>query len=223
MQAEGSGVRPKKFMSVNLGGGSPATVRLAATTVHPLRIGEISSVMRLYRGQPAPSRALFHPLPFDRLRLGGFLLYVVATRRLAHRLLPHPRVRVAIVLTVHADGSDAPVGFGLVGFDRRGPNPRATFGYLVDERYRGRGLGTRLHEEMIDAALGLGVHRGGGTVLATNLPNLRLLERLGFTITPTEIRDAAATDVANFVTDGDLAAISARFHAAAGRPPVPPA
>jgi len=64
---------------------------------------------------------------------------------------------------------------------------------------------------------------GGGTVLATNLPNLRLLERLGFTITPTEIRDAAATDVANFVTDGDLAAISARFHAAAGRPPVPPA
>ena len=207
-------------MSATGGGSGPS---VAPVAVGPLTFGEIPGVMRLYRRQPTDSRALFHPLPFDRLRLFAFLAYVVAIRRIARRLLPHRGLRVALVLTARVGDANGPIAFGLVGFDRRGPSPRAVFGYLVDEQSRGRGVGTRLHEEMIDAALRLGVTRGGGTVLATNTPNLHLLTRLGFTITPTESSDSGAVGVPNLATDGDLAAISARFHSAARRPPLRPA
>jgi RimJ/RimL family protein N-acetyltransferase len=170
--------------------------------------------MRMYRGQPAASRALFHPLPFDRPPLLTFLVYVVVARRWLGWLLRHPPLRASVVLTARVDHDPALIGFGLVGFDRSGPEPRAIFGYLVDEKARGLGIGTRLHEVMIDEAVRLRVKRGGGTVLVSNAANIHLLRKLGFVLTPTEITDSGAIGEANLASDGDLVAIAARIHAA---------
>jgi RimJ/RimL family protein N-acetyltransferase len=188
--------------------------------VRPVGLLDLRSVMRLYRSQPPASRGLFHPLPFDRLRLSAFLLYVVVTRRSLRWLLHHPPLRATVVLTARRTPREPPIAFGLVGFNRSGPEPRAIFGYLVHEDARGLGIGTRLHEEMIDAAVRIGVKRGGGTVLVSNAPNIHLLQKLGFVLTPTDTTDSAAVGEANLASDGDLVAISNRFHAAAGRPPL---
>ncbi|HEY6238509.1 MAG TPA: GNAT family N-acetyltransferase [Thermoplasmata archaeon] len=178
--------------------------------------------MRLYRGQSPDSRALFHPLPFDRPRLTAVLLYAIATRRFLRRLVATRRLRAAVVLTARIASEPDPIGFGIVGFDRHGPMPRAIFGYLVEERSRGLGVGTRLHEEMIDAALAVGIKRGGGTVLVRNVPNIRLLTKLGFELVPTQVSDHGATGEANLASDGDLESISRRFHdARAGKAPPP--
>jgi RimJ/RimL family protein N-acetyltransferase len=167
------------------------------------------------------SRALFHPLPFGRPLLLTFLVYVVVSRRWLGWLLRHPPLRTSVVLTARVSDDPALIGFGLVGFNRSGPEPRAIFGYLVDEKARGLGIGTRLHEVMIDEAVRLGVKRGGGTVLVSNAANIHLLRKLGFVLTPTDVTDSGAVGEANLASDGDLVAISARIHAASS-PTSPP-
>lgn len=187
-----------------------------AVHVRRARLGDIGGLVRLYRGQPESSRRLYHPFPFDRPRLTFLFLFMVLSRpflRVFLRLAP----RWALVLLIATVGDDPRVvGYGNTAFVRRPLGLKAIFGYLVDESTRGLGVGTRLHEEMIEAALALGVRRGGGMVVAENAANLRVLEKLGFTIRASDLVDAGAPGARNFETDGDLEAIAQKWRTRRG-------
>lgn len=181
--------------------------------IRPGRLGDLVTLARIYRSQSEDSRALYHPFPFDRLRLTAIFGYMVVTRRLLPSLLRR-RPRRALVLLVACLGQDpTPIGYGNVAFLAREGRPlRAIFGYIVAEAYRGLGVGTRLHEDMIDAAVSLGVTRGGGMLVSTNVSNLKVLQKLGFDIRESAIVDRVVPGVTNYETDGDLVEISRRRH-----------
>lgn len=190
----------------------PGSARLRpAVRVRSARLGDLGALVRMYRGQSPESRQLYHPFPYDRPRLYLIFLFMVVTRPFLRTLLKITRRRTLVLLVATVGEDPALVGYGNVAFVDRDFGVKAIFGYLVDERYRGLGVGTRLHEVMIEAAIALGVRRGGGMVVSQNAANLRVLEKLGFSMQPTGIVDHGAPESTNIETDGDLVAIAARW------------
>ena len=181
------------------------------------RFTDIPTLMRLYRSQSGSSRHLYHPFPFDRPRLFLIFAFMVGSHPFLRRIIGSHRVPAAALLVAVVGDRQRPIGYGNVAFERKA-DPKAIFGYLVDERFRGLGVGTRLHEGMIDHALTLGVRRGGGTVVVANVANVRVLSKLGFVLTRSSVVDSAVPGEENYVSDGDLEEISRRFHARAGPP-----
>jgi RimJ/RimL family protein N-acetyltransferase len=179
--------------------------------IRPARFSDVGSLVRMYRDQSAESRQMYHPFPFDRLRLTFIFLYMVTTRRLLGRLLKWAPRRALVLLVATVNDDPRPVGYGNVAFVRRPTGIKAIFGYLVLPAYRGHGVGTRLHEEMIEAAIALGIRRGGGMVIRQNAANLRVLDKLGFTMMNTGLVDRSAPGASNIETDGDLTEIAERF------------
>lgn len=197
---------------------SPARTR-PAVRVRPARLRDIGALIRMYRGQSAESRQLYHPFPYDRPRLTLIFLYMVVTRPFLRTLLRLTRRRTLVLLVATVGDDPTPVGYGNVAFVDRDFGVKAIFGYLVEERSRGLGVGTRLHEVMIEAAIALGVRRGGGMVVSENASNLRVLEKLGFKMRPSDLVDHGAPGSTNIETDGDLVAIAARWQKPAAPPP----
>jgi len=200
-------------MAVHTSGGSGTAVAPRArprVVVRRASLGDLGTVSRIYRGQSDASRKLYHPFPFDRFRLGFILLYMVATRPFVRALL-RIAPRRALVLLVATLETGTIIGYGNISFVPRDGRLKALFGYLVSEEYRGLGVGTHLHQEMIEAALALGVTRGGGMVIRENAANLRVLEKLGFTLRESTLIDRAAPEATNIETDGDLERIAARW------------
>lgn len=185
-----------------------------ALHVRPARLGDVGTLVRMYRAQDAASRHLYHPFPFDRLRLTLIFTFFAGSRRMLPFLLRRfPRRAVALLVACRA-GERRPIAYGTTAFQvTPDGGRRAIFGYLVDPSARGLGVGTQLHVDMIDAAVALGVPRGGGMVVSTNRSNLRVLEKLGFTITESDVVDSEVPGAKNYVTDGDLAEISRRWRA----------
>ena len=187
-------------------------------SVRPARLGDLATLVRLYRSQPEESRKLYHPFPFGRFRLTAIFGYMIVTRRFLRRMIRRPGVRAALLLVACVGGRRAPIGYGNVGFEHHvGHEPRAIFGYLVDPQYRGQGVGTRLHEVMIDEAIALGVTRGGGMVVTSNTANLRVLQKLGFEPKASDVVDRTVPGESNLVTDADLVELSMRIHATSAR------
>lgn len=182
-----------------------------AVRVRPARLGDVGALVRMYRHQSAESRQLYHPFPYDRFRLYLIFLFMVATRPFLRTLLRISRRRTLVLLVATVGDDPTLVGYGNVAFVDRDFGVKAIFGYLVEERYRGLGVGTRLHEVMIEAAIALGVRRGGGMVVSENASNLRVLEKLGFSMRQTGLVDHGAPGSTNIETDGDLVAIAARW------------
>ncbi|MCI4335634.1 MAG: GNAT family N-acetyltransferase [Thermoplasmata archaeon] len=194
-------------------GGSPT---ITPRTRPPVRIrrarlSDIRQLVRMYRGQSPESRQLYHPFPFDRFRLNLIFLFMVASRPFLKLLLKISRRRTLVLLVATVGDDPRLVGYGNVAFVDRSFGVKAIFGYLVEAEYRGLGVGTRLHEVMIEAAIALGVRRGGGMVVSENASNLRVLEKLGFEMRQTGLVDTGAPSSTNIETDGDLVAIAARW------------
>ncbi len=186
-----------------------------AIFVRAATLGDVPTLVRMYRGQDEATRLLYHPFPFDRLRVTLIFAFFAGSRRLLPFLLRRfPRRAVALMVACRV-GESRPIAYGTTAFHATPDGGRrAIFGYLVDPSARGLGVGTELHVEMIDAAIALGVHRGGGMVVATNRSNLRVLDKLGFTITESDVVDAGVPEAKNYVTDGDLPDIARRWRAA---------
>ena len=181
--------------------------------VRPAHLSDVGTLVRMYRGQSTESRELYHPFPFGRGSLTLIFLFMVLSRPFVRRLIQWAPRR-ALVLLVACVGDDPhPVGYGNVAVVRRPTGVKAIFGYLVRPEYRSLGIGTRLHEDMIEAAIALGIRRGGGMVISQNAANLRVLEKLGFTMMNTGLVDRSAPGATNIETDGDLVEIAARFRA----------
>src|SRR5436190_22556431 len=75
------------------------------------------------------------------------------------------------------------MAFGTYGTFRAFPAYKYTVEHsvYVDGRFRGRGLGKRVLQEVIAAAQGQGYHVLVGVIDASNSVSIRLHERLGFT------------------------------------------
>ena len=156
----------------------------------PILGKELGVVFRLYRAQPAETRRVHHPFPFDRLRLSGLLAGIWLTTRLAPRLSRRlPRLAAAMFGVRAAPGGPV-VGFGTIRF-RRDPSGRlvARTGIFVEAAHRRHGLGRRLKEELSRRALTMGAQRMEALLLPSNTASVELNRRLGFRLRPTRIRD----------------------------------
>jgi acetyltransferase len=96
---------------------------------------------------------------------------------------PDPAREVALVALVDEGGAPKQVGVArcAAGAGREG----CEFAIVVADAYQGRGLGSRLMEELITRARAHGVRRIEGLVLAANHSMLELMRSLGFEITTT--------------------------------------
>ena len=86
------------------------------------------------------------------------------------------------VIGVEGDGGEL-MGFASYGTFRAWPAYKYSVEHsvYVDARFRGRGVGRRLLEEVIEAARARGFHVLIGGIDATNTASIALHERLGFT------------------------------------------
>jgi GNAT superfamily N-acetyltransferase len=184
---------------------SPAPAPPVAWRIHRARAGDLREVVRAYLDQPPDSRALYHPLPFDRIRLVPLLYAIVAVRPLA-RFLARRVPRAAVMLyTARSTSSGLLSGFGTVRFRRASDGVLVVeTGYYVLPEERRKGLGRLLKSEMIEEARSLGAGRAQALILPGNLPSVRLNESLGFRIHPTETRDRHAPDQHLLLAETDL-------------------
>ena len=96
---------------------------------------------------------------------------------------PDPAREVALVALVDEGGQPKQVAVArcAAGAER----DSCEFAVVVADAYQGRGLGSRLMEELIARARARGVPRIEGLVLTSNHPMLELMRSLGFEITTT--------------------------------------
>jgi RimJ/RimL family protein N-acetyltransferase len=194
--------------------GPDRPVQRPPIVVRPARLRDVGAIVNLYRSQDEASRELYHPFPFDWPRATAIFGFFAASRPFLPRLLRRIPRRAVVLLVACRTGERRPIAYGMVAFT---PTPdggrRAIFGYHVAPSARGLGIGTWLHIDMIEAAVALGVRRGGGMVVSSNRSNLRVLEKIGFTITESDVVDSEVPNAKNYVTDGDLAEIARQWRA----------
>lgn len=188
---------------------------LIPVTIRPVRLRDVPTLVGLYRGQPESSRALYHPFPFDPVRLTMIFTYQAVTRPFLKLMMRSRHIRAAALLVATTPTERRPIGYGHVQILHPAPGEvRAFFGYLVAPAYRGQRVGVALHDEMVETALRLGIRRGGGIILSQNRQNVRLLEKLGVELKESQVVDQRASpQEANFSVDMDLAEMQARRRA----------
>jgi L-amino acid N-acyltransferase YncA len=86
------------------------------------------------------------------------------------------------VIGIEGDAGEF-MGFASYGIFRAWPGYKYTVEHsvYVDARFRGRGIGKRLMQEIIGAAQGQNYHTMVGVIDASNLVSVRLHEAFGFT------------------------------------------
>jgi RimJ/RimL family protein N-acetyltransferase len=187
---------------------APAGPRRPAVSARWARLGDLGPLVRLYRDQPPESREFFHPYPFDRARLVPLLLLLLISSR-GVRLMLRLAPNYAFVVLVAEERTGAPpAAIGTARFVRHGAEPIwAQFGYLVRADLQGHGVGSYLALALWRTAVGLGVHRGGGTVLEGNVASARVVEPFGFRLAPTDRTDVRSGNRQNLGSVQDLDAV----------------
>ncbi|HUO64029.1 MAG TPA: arsinothricin resistance N-acetyltransferase ArsN1 family A [Terriglobales bacterium] len=137
----------------------------SALTLRPARAGDAEVICLIYNQGIE-----------DRVATLETELRTPAERRewMAARGLRHP------VIVAESDG--VVVGWGSLNVF----NPRpayqhvADFSVYVERAWRGRGVGRRLLERLVELARGIGYHKMVLSTFPTNTAGVRLYERLGF-------------------------------------------
>lgn len=137
----------------------------SALTLRPARVGDAEVICLIYNQGIE-----------DRVATLETELRTPAERRewMAARGPRHP------VIVAESDG--AVVGWGSLNVF----NPRpayqhvADFSVYVERAWRGRGVGRRLLERLVELARGIGYHKMVLSTFPTNTAGVRLYERLGF-------------------------------------------
>lgn len=175
------------------------------------RWADVRTIVRLYRHRSVQSKSLYHPFPSDPVRISLILGWLTFDRPLIPVLMHLWERRFGMVVVATSVEGGPPVGYGTVR-PRKGSNGEweAQFGYVVEDAFQGQGVGARLMEEMARAALELGIHRGVGTVLASNAANLRLTQRYGWTVRGQGMTDRHAPGEISFDVEVDLEEILRR-------------
>src|SRR5262245_46030541 len=141
----------------------------AAVTMRPLRPEDIDIESAFVRGLSPATR-------HNRL-LGGT---VAITREYLERLTTIDYSRdMALAATVMLD-KEILIGVARYVLDRDGAD--AEFAIVIDDKWQGRGIGTRLLGRLSAVARGRGVERLYGDILAINRPMIEMVRRLGFVL-----------------------------------------
>lgn len=176
---------------------APDTDPFPPVRVRPATRRDLRSLVLLYRGQEPESRTYYHPYPFDRLRLPILFLAMLSSQAHVRWMLRRfPNYAFVILLLIDPEGM--PFGFGTIRFvHARGEAPWARFGFLVDAGHRHQGAGSVLVMALYESAVGLGVHRGGGTILEGNVASAKVVEKFGFRLRPAASADPFSPDKRN--------------------------
>jgi acetate---CoA ligase (ADP-forming) len=144
-----------------------STLRLRAPAV-----ADGPALLALFRGLSATSLHLrFHGMPARTPSL------------VEHVLEPDWVARGALIGTLAADGSERVVA--VATYDRLRDPAKAEVSFAVADELQGRGIGTRLLEQLATLAAAHGVERFVATVLTENAAMLRVFADAGFDVTRT--------------------------------------
>lgn len=201
---------------------SPSAPR-RTVAVRRARLTDLGSLVHLYRSQSEASRRFHHPYPFDRLRLSLLFLGILLAQPFARytlRVLPNSTFLLYVACP---PGTRIVAGYGSIRFVATPERPTwARYGYLVSEDARAQGIGGQLALVLYRATLALGVRYGGGTIQSDNLASRKVVERLGFRLTPTQEVDRRARGEPNLVGIEDVAEVLSRLEARAAGPATEP-
>jgi acetyltransferase len=157
--------------------------------VRPIRPDDAQMLQALVRGLTPESRYFRFVSSFAELPASMLSRFT---------LIDYDREMALVAVVPGRAGEDepaAPAGDRIVGVARyviTGDQTRCEFSLVVAEDMKGRGLGGRLMESIMDAARERGLAEIVGYVLRGNAPMLALMKRLGFAVR----RDADDPDFA---------------------------
>ena len=117
-----------------------------------------------------------------------YFRFMTTLRELSPEMLDrftHPDPVRELALVALVDEGGAPKQVGVARCAAGAASQGCEFAIVVADAYQGRGLGTRLMQELIARARACGVPRIEGLVLAANHAMLELMQALGFEITTT--------------------------------------
>ncbi|HYK93973.1 MAG TPA: GNAT family N-acetyltransferase [Thermoplasmata archaeon] len=173
--------------------------------VRPARWADIGQLVELYIVGSGEGRRFYHPFRFNPVIVRLVFTYFVLGRRLVPalmRLFPH---RAAVMIVAQSEETGEVIGFGTVRFVRRPRGlPAGKYGFLVDQRYRGRGIGTKLGEAMLATSRSLGLTEGVATILRDNQASIKVAQRFGFRVDPSSFQDRGAPGQPTVEIQGDL-------------------
>jgi len=132
------------------------------------------------------SKRLFHPgfLGYENIsswwlmsQIALFLSSIKFLRKMLLRLFPY-----SVFLSLIVSDQNNMIGFAFLRIKRRLPNGHfsAELGIVIDEVHRGKGLGSKLMENLLKLAQQENIREIFLTVLSDNLKALQLYEKYGF-------------------------------------------
>jgi RimJ/RimL family protein N-acetyltransferase len=196
----------------------------ADVVVREARLADVGQLVDLYIRGSGEGRRYYHPFRFDPVIVRLVFSYFVLSRPAVPglmRIFPH---RSAIMLVATHRTTGAVVGFGTIRFVRRAAGaPAAKYGFLVDQRFRGLGIGTLIGESMLARSRSLGLREGVATILRDNAASIRVAERFGFRVDPSTFQDRGAPGQPTVEIHGELSAVGHGAVPPLQKPRPPPA
>ena len=169
------------------------------------RWGEIGTIYRLYRAQGPDSRLLYHPFPFNALRLGSLLVGIRIVQSVAASWVRRAPGLIAVLVVARPRSGGPMMGFGTVTFRRAADRAIvARTGLYVTVPFRRHGLGKGLKQYMLALARSYGVRRAEALIHATNTASIELYRSVGYRIGSSTIRDRRPPYATFLLAETDL-------------------
>ncbi len=176
-----------------------------AFTIRPSVWRDVGGLVELYIRGSGDGRRFYHPFRFNPVLVRLTFSFFVLSRPLVPLLLRLIPAQAAVVLVAVTSDTEEVIGFGTVRFARRwGRMSAGKYGFLVDQRFRGHGVGTRLGEAMLLTSRALGLTEGMATILKENEASIRVARRFGFRVDPSTFEDRGAPGQPTVEIQGDL-------------------
>jgi ribosomal protein S18 acetylase RimI-like enzyme len=159
---------------------------LALYIIREMRITDLHFLHRMYDSLSEDSKCFFQPgfLGYENIsfrlllsQMALFLSNVKFLRKILLHIFPY-----SVFLPLVVSYQNNVVGFAFLKIKRRLPNGHfsAELGIVVDEVHRGKGLGSKLMENLLKLARQENVREIFLTVLSDNVRAIRLYEKYGF-------------------------------------------
>lgn len=150
-----------------------------------------SITIRPIRPEDEPLIAAFHTTLSERSVYLRYLQALNLSQRTQHdrlaklAFIDYDR-EMALVIERPSDRTGEPELIGVARFTKTHNRPSADFNMIVSDRFQGQGIGRQLLERMVEVARNEGVKQLYGSIIPENTDMIRLVEKLGFTVTRKE-------------------------------------
>jgi ribosomal protein S18 acetylase RimI-like enzyme len=159
---------------------------LASYIIREMHIADLHYLHRMYDSLSEEDKRFFHPgfLGYKNIsfwwllsQIALFLSNVKFLRKMLLHILPY-----SVFLPLVVRDQNNVVGFAFLKIKKRLPNGHfsAELGIVVDEVHRGKGLGSKLMENLLKLARQENIHEIFLTVLIDNVKAMQLYDKHGF-------------------------------------------